>query len=74
MIKRPGVLVAWVLIRLYQLVISPLVGPACRFAPSCSQYALEAVVRYGMMKGTALAMRRFLRCHPWGGGGFDPVP
>jgi len=65
---------AWALIRAYQLILSPFVGPACRFAPSCSEYALTAIVRYGLFKGSILAMRRLLRCHPWGGGGYDPVP
>ncbi|MBR9982306.1 MAG: membrane protein insertion efficiency factor YidD [Desulfatitalea sp.] len=74
MIRRPGVALARVLIRTYQLLISPILGPACRFAPSCSEYALEAVTRHGLIKGCGLAVRRLLRCHPWGGGGFDPVP
>jgi putative membrane protein insertion efficiency factor len=74
MIRRPGVALARVLIRTYQLLISPILGPACRFAPSCSEYALEAVTRHGLIKGFGLAVRRLLRCHPWGGGGFDPVP
>jgi hypothetical protein len=62
------------LIRLYQKFISPGLPPNCRFAPSCSQYALEAVQRYGALKGTWLGTRRILRCHPWHPGGFDPVP
>jgi uncharacterized protein len=74
MIRRPGVMAAWALIRAYQLILSPFVGPACRFAPSCSEYALTAIVRYGLFKGSILAMRRLLRCHPWGGSGYDPVP
>jgi uncharacterized protein len=65
---------AWALIRAYQLILSPFVGPACRFAPSCSEYALTAIVRYGLLKGSILAIRRLLRCHPWGGSGYDPVP
>jgi uncharacterized protein len=65
---------AWALIRAYQLILSPFVGPACRFAPSCSEYALTAIVRYGFLKGSILAIRRLLRCHPWGGSGYDPVP
>jgi uncharacterized protein len=62
------------LIRLYQLFVSPLLGPNCRFAPSCSEYAAEAIARHGPWRGTALAVRRLLRCHPWGGSGYDPVP
>lgn len=61
-------------IRFYQLALSPLVGPACRFHPSCSQYALEAVSRFGVLRGGWLAVRRLARCHPFNPGGFDPVP
>ena len=64
-----------VLIRAYQLLVSPLLGPSCRFEPSCSHYAETAISRHGVLPGTSLALRRLLRCHPWGGpGGFDPVP
>jgi putative membrane protein insertion efficiency factor len=62
------------LIRIYQCTLSPLIGPACRFYPSCSQYALEAVLRFGLLRGGWLALRRLARCHPWHAGGFDPVP
>jgi uncharacterized protein len=62
------------LIRFYQLAISPLLPPACRFLPTCSDYAAEAVHRHGACAGLALALRRLLRCHPWGGSGYDPVP
>ena len=62
------------LTRGYQLVISPLLPPSCRFMPSCSQYALEAIVRHGAVRGTWLAARRLVRCHPFHPGGFDPVP
>lgn len=67
-------MLAKLLIRAYQLTISPLIGHACRFEPSCSRYALEAIERYGVLKGALLACRRLLRCHPWCDGGFDPVP
>jgi putative membrane protein insertion efficiency factor len=63
-----------VLIRLYQIVISPILGPKCRFTPTCSQYALEAIKKYGIFKGSWLAAKRIARCHPWGGHGYDPVP
>ena len=63
-----------VLIKFYQLCISPLKPPSCRFTPTCSQYALEAVRKYGPLKGSWLALRRILRCHPCGGSGYDPVP
>ena len=62
------------IIRLYQFALSPLVGPACRFEPSCSGYAIEAVARCGVIRGGWLALRRIGRCHPWGGSGYDPVP
>lgn len=62
------------LIRVYQVVVSPWLGPKCRFTPTCSNYALDALRRHGPLKGTWLAMRRLSRCHPWGGSGFDPVP
>lgn len=62
------------LIRLYQLIISPILGPSCRFYPSCSQYSIEAIKTYGIFKGCFLAVRRVLRCHPGCEGGLDPVP
>ncbi|MGB8327229.1 MAG: membrane protein insertion efficiency factor YidD [Steroidobacteraceae bacterium] len=62
------------LIRGYQYAISPLLGPRCRFYPTCSQYALDAIHRHGMLRGGWLAMKRIGRCHPWHPGGFDPVP
>ncbi|MDD3393535.1 MAG: membrane protein insertion efficiency factor YidD [Anaerotignum sp.] len=62
------------LIRFYQVGISPLIGPHCRFTPTCSQYAYIAINRYGIVKGTYLAVRRILKCHPFHEGGYDPVP
>lgn len=62
------------LIRIYQLVISPLLGPKCRFTPTCSHYATEALKKHGVFKGTWLSIKRISRCHPWGGSGYDPVP
>ncbi|MDD7071839.1 MAG: membrane protein insertion efficiency factor YidD [Candidatus Egerieousia sp.] len=62
------------LVRFYQICISPLKPFCCRFTPTCSQYALEALRKYGVFKGTWLAIKRILRCHPWGGSGYDPVP
>jgi len=61
-------------IRFYQRALSPLTGPSCRFTPTCSEYAAVAVERHGAIGGGWLAMRRILRCHPFGGQGFDPVP
>ncbi|TDR73342.1 membrane protein insertion efficiency factor YidD [Paludibacterium purpuratum] len=62
------------LIRFYQLAISPWLAPRCRFMPTCSSYAIEAVKKHGACKGAALAAKRIARCHPWGGSGYDPVP
>ena len=67
-------LVAEILIRLYQWTLRPLLGPACRFHPSCSEYALEAIRRFGVLRGSWLGIRRIGRCHPWNPGGYDPVP
>lgn len=58
----------------YKYSISPLLPPACRYTPTCSEYAIEALKKYGPLKGTHLAIRRILSCHPWGGSGYDPVP
>ncbi len=81
---RPTTLLGWLqapltwlsilLIRLYQLVISPGLPSSCRFAPSCSAYTLEAVQRHGALRGIWLGARRLVRCHPWHPGGYDPVP
>ena len=62
------------LIKIYQLIISPWIGPKCRFTPTCSHYATEALKKYGPFKGIWLAIKRISRCHPWGGSGYDPVP
>jgi hypothetical protein len=62
------------LIKVYQLVISPLLGPSCRYTPTCSQYGLEAFQKYGPVKGLWLTVKRIARCNPWGGHGHDPVP
>lgn len=62
------------LIRFYQLSISPLLGQNCRYTPTCSQYSIEAINKYGAIKGGWMALKRILSCHPWGGHGHDPVP
>jgi len=62
------------LIRLYQVMISPMLGPRCRFHPSCSHYAIQSIDRFGLPRGGWLALRRLARCHPWHPGGLDPVP
>lgn len=61
-------------LKAYKWTLSPLIGRACRFAPTCSEYAAEALVRHGPVRGGVLAARRLCRCHPWGGSGWDPVP
>ncbi|HAU06571.1 MAG TPA: membrane protein insertion efficiency factor YidD [Gammaproteobacteria bacterium] len=62
------------LVKLYQYIISPLLGPRCRFSPTCSQYMIDAIQRFGVIRGLILGLRRLLRCHPWHTGGHDPVP
>lgn len=62
------------LIRLYQIVLSPWLGNNCRFSPSCSQYATDAIATHGSWRGMTMTIRRLSRCHPWHAGGYDPVP
>lgn len=62
------------IVRLYQSLLSPLLGPRCRFYPSCSHYAVEALQRHGAIRGSGLTVRRIVRCHPLNPGGLDPVP
>ena len=61
-------------VRAYKLTVSPLIGPACRFTPTCSEYAAEALIAHGPWRGSWLTARRLCRCHPWGGSGYDPPP
>ena len=62
------------LIRAYQLIISPILGLNCRFAPTCSEYAMESLKSHGLIKALFLAIKRIVKCHPWGGHGYDPIP
>ena len=62
------------LVKFYQYCISPLTPPSCRYVPTCSQYAVDALRKYGPIKGCWLTLKRLSRCHPWGGSGYDPVP
>jgi len=66
--------IGMLLIRGYQRFVSPALPPRCRFVPSCSQYTLEAIDRYGLLKGSWLGFRRLIKCHPFHSGGYDPVP
>lgn len=73
-VRRLGVNGLLLIIRGYQVAISPLLPARCRYIPTCSEYAMEAIVRYGAQKGIRLAFKRILRCHPLGSHGYDPVP
>ena len=72
--KRLVTLPFLLLVRFYQYCISPFTPPSCRFTPTCSQYAVEALRKYGPIKGIWLTIKRLSRCHPWGGSGYAPVP
>lgn len=72
--RGTGVRIAIGLLRIYQLFISPLFPPSCRFHPTCSQYAVEAIGRHGVLRGGWLSLKRLLRCHPFSPGGYDPPP
>jgi len=74
MIKRLFTKLLLILIKFYQQCISPFIPAACRYTPTCSQYAKEAILKYGPFKGSWLALKRILRCNPFGGSGYDPVP
>jgi uncharacterized protein len=69
---RVAVALLIAVIRLYQLTLSPLLGPACRFEPTCSRYMVDSLKKYGLFKGLAKGLRRVSRCHPWNPGGYDP--
>jgi putative membrane protein insertion efficiency factor len=74
MIKRILIFPFLLLIRFYQIAISPYTPASCRFTPTCSNYAVEALKSHGLFKGGWLAVKRISKCHPWGGSGYDPVP
>ena len=61
-------------IKIYQIIVSPLFPPSCRFVPTCSQYSIDALGKYGLFKGGWLTIKRISKCHPWGGNGYDPLP
>ena len=62
------------LVKIYQRIISPLFPPTCRYSPTCSEYAIQSLKKYGLIKGVSLSIKRILNCHPWGGSGYDPIP
>lgn len=72
--KNRGAQVCRALVRVYQVALSPLKLPSCRFQPTCSAYAREAFLLHGVAKGAMLTLKRIIKCHPWGGSGYDPVP
>ncbi len=74
LIKKIIILPFILLVKAYQYFISPLIPPACRYHPTCSQYSIDALKKHGLFKGLWLSVKRISRCHPWGGHGFDPVP
>jgi putative membrane protein insertion efficiency factor len=74
LLKKTGIFAALILIRFYQACISPFTPSSCRYLPTCSEYAAEAIKKYGLIKGGWLAVKRISRCHSWGGHGYDPVP
>ncbi len=74
LLAKPFVYLFLLLIKIYQYFLSPLLGASCRFTPTCSQYGIEAIQKYGPFKGMWLTLKRIGRCHPWGGHGHDPVP
>lgn len=73
-IKKVFVFLLIIPVKIYQLFISPMIGPSCRYTPTCSEYAIQALKKHGPIKGLYLAIKRILRCNPWGGHGYDPVP
>ena len=74
MLNKVATFTLLILIRGYQLIISPLLGSNCRFMPTCSEYAMESLRSYGLIKGSYLTIKRIGKCHPWGGHGYDPIP
>ena len=74
MINKILILPLLIIIKIYQLIISPVIGSNCRFLPTCSEYAMQSLKSHGLIKGIFLTIKRISRCHPWGSHGYDPVP
>ncbi|MEG1648889.1 MAG: membrane protein insertion efficiency factor YidD [Rikenellaceae bacterium] len=74
LLQSVAIFIPLLIIKFYRLVISPHLSPSCRFSPSCSEYGMEAYRKHGLFKGTYLTLWRIMRCNPWGGSGYDPVP
>jgi len=73
-LKNPFAYLIIIPVKIYQAIISPILGPTCRYQPTCSHYMIKAIDEWGLIKGFYLGIKRILRCHPWGDSGFDPVP
>lgn len=73
-LKKIAIYTAVLPVKFYQLTISPLTGPTCRHTPTCSQYTIDAIKEWGIIKGWWMGIKRIVRCHPWGSYGYDPVP
>ena len=74
MLKKILIFPLILLVKIYQSIISPLFPPTCRYSPTCSEYAIQSLKKYGLIKGVSLSIKRILNCHPWGGSGYDPIP
>jgi len=74
MLKKIFIYPVIFLVKIYQSFISPLFPPTCRFSPTCSEYAIQSLKKYGLIKGVYLSIKRIVNCHPWGGSGYDPIP
>ena len=74
MLKKILILPLVFLVKIYQSIISPFFPPTCRYKPTCSEYTIQSLKKYGIIKGVYLSIKRIVNCHPWGGSGYDPVP
>lgn len=74
MLKKVLIFPLIFLVKIYQSIISPLFPPTCRYAPTCSEYAIQSLKKHGLIKGVYLSIKRVVKCHPWGGSGYDPIP